>query len=68
MLVRLRAWKAKEVQERAQKKNLFFIVPSTVMGRELAPCDLFFLLFNLNFSLVFLFGPYYLKSMMTWAW
>jgi hypothetical protein len=25
MLARLRAWKAKEVQERAQQKNLFFV-------------------------------------------
>jgi hypothetical protein len=68
MLVRLRAWKAKEVQERAQQKNLFFVVPSAFMGRELAPCGPFFLLFSLDFSLAFLFGPCYLKSMMTRAW
>jgi hypothetical protein len=69
MLARLRAWKAKEVQERVQQKNLFFVVPSAFMGRELAPCGLFFvLLFSLYFSLAFLFGPCYLKSTMTRAW
>jgi hypothetical protein len=42
MLARLRAWKVKEVQERAQQKNLFFVMPSTFMGKELAACDPFF--------------------------
>jgi hypothetical protein len=64
-LVRLKAWKAKEVQERAQQKNLFFVVPSALMGRELTPYSLFKKLFSLDFSLAFLFGPHYLKSMMT---
>jgi len=46
MLAILRAWKAKEVQERAQQKNLFFDVPSAFMGRELAPCGPFFFCFS----------------------
>jgi hypothetical protein len=41
MLARLRGWKAKEIQEKAQQKNLFFVVPSTFMGKELAPCSPF---------------------------
>jgi hypothetical protein len=45
MLTRLRAWKAKEAQERAQQKNLFFVVPFAFVGRELAPCGPFFVAF-----------------------
>jgi hypothetical protein len=41
MLARLRGWKAKEVQEKAQQIFIFFVVPSTFMGKELAPCGPF---------------------------
>jgi hypothetical protein len=34
MLAILKAWKTKEIQEKTQEKNLFFIVPSAFMGRE----------------------------------
>jgi hypothetical protein len=57
MLARLRAWKAKEVQERAQQKNLFFVVPSAFIGRELAPYDLFFFAFQPIFFIGFLVWP-----------
>jgi len=57
MLARLRAWKAKEVQERAQQKNLFFIVPSTFMGRELAPYGPFFFAFQPIFFISFPVWP-----------
>ncbi len=56
-LVRLKAWKAKEVQERAQQKNLFFVVPSAFMGRELAPCGPF----QPRFFIGFLVWPPLLK-------
>jgi len=57
MLARLRAWKAKEVQERAQQKNLFFAVPSAFMGRELAPCGPFFFAFQPRFFIGFPVWP-----------
>jgi hypothetical protein len=67
MWQRLKTWKIKEVQERAHQKNLFFWVPFTFMGRKWHLTTFFFLLFSLDFSLVFLFGSYYLKSTMTRA-
>jgi hypothetical protein len=57
MLARLRAWKVKEVQEKAQQKNVFFVVPSTFMGRELAPCGLFFFAFPPRFFIGFQVWP-----------
>jgi len=61
MLVKLRAWKAKEVQEKAQEKNLFFFCALCFMGRELASYNPFFFAFQPRSFIGFLVWPLLLK-------
>jgi len=57
MLARLRAWKAKEVQERVQQKNLFFVVPLPSWVESWHPAALFFFAFQPIFFIGFLVWP-----------
>jgi len=53
-MARLRAWKAKEVQERAQQKNLFFAVPFAFIGLRASTLWPFFFFFA--FQPIFFIG------------
>jgi hypothetical protein len=57
MLARLKAWKAKEVQERVQQKNLFFMCALPSWVESWHPAALFFFAFQLKFFIGFPIWP-----------